>query len=154
MKSASYLQEHIHNAHTTSWMNIGHTPVFTEIDLERTVIVHLPTPHFRPLPLYAKIASIVVIIGFVIIGVIGLLLPVIPGVVFLFLAVLLATRVSRRVSKAAHANPWFREHMHTWKTSSQLPVGRKLMLSVLLFAKGLVDGARAVGRVVKRSLAR
>ncbi|ALO45627.1 DUF454 family protein [Pseudohongiella spirulinae] len=116
--------------------------------------MHLPTPHFRPLPLYAKIASIFIIGAFLVIGVIGLILPVIPGVLFLFLAVLLTTRVSRRASQAAHSSAWFRQHMHTWQTSSRLPLGRKLALSGLLLVKGMLSAVRAAAGLLKRSVTR
>lgn len=116
--------------------------------------MHLPTPQFRPLPLYARVIAMILILGFVALGLIGLILPVIPGVLFLFLAVLLATRVSRRVSQAAHANSWFRQHMHTWQTSARLPLGRKLALSALLIVKGMLSAIRAAAGLLKRSVIR
>lgn len=116
--------------------------------------MHLPTPHFRPLPLYARVIALIVMLGFIALGLIGLILPVIPGVLFLFLAVLLATRLSRRVSQAAHANPWFRQHMHTWQTSAKLPLGRKLALSALLVVKGMLNAIRATAGLVKRAVIR
>ena len=73
--------------------------------------MHLPTPHFRPLPLYARVIALVLIAGFILVGILGLILPIIPGVLFLFLAALLLTRVSRRASTYAHNQPWFRKQI-------------------------------------------
>lgn len=103
----------------------------------------MPVPPFRPLPLYAKVIALVLIAGFVVIGIIGILLPVIPGVLFLFLAALMATRVSRRASAAAHASPWFREQLRQWRASSHLSVGHKIKLSLLIVARAFVGTIRA-----------
>ncbi len=116
--------------------------------------MHLPTPHFRPLPLYVKVITLVLIAVFVLIGLAGLILPIIPGVLFLFLAVLLATRVSRRVSAAAHRQPWFREHLYTWRASGGLSATHKIKLTMLLAAKAMVAGVsggfRMFGRLFRR----
>jgi uncharacterized membrane protein YbaN (DUF454 family) len=111
--------------------------------------VHLPTPHFRPLPLYAKIIASVLIAGFVLLGLIGLILPVIPGLLFLFLAVLLATRMSRRVSSVAHNHPWFREHLRTWRASGSLSASNRTKLAFLLTARTLLGIVRGGVGIIK-----
>lgn len=116
--------------------------------------MHLPTPHFRPLPLYIKVITLVLIAVFVLIGLAGLILPIIPGVLFLFLAVLLATRVSRRVSAAAHRQPWFREHLYTWRASGGLSTTHKMKLSMLLAAKAVITGISAGYRLISRPVRR
>tara|TARA_R100001039_G_C1847592_1_gene107692 strand:+ start:421 stop:771 length:351 start_codon:yes stop_codon:yes gene_type:complete len=116
--------------------------------------VQLPTPHFSPLPLYAKVIALVVIAGFVLIGIIGLVLPIIPGVLFLFLAALLLTRVSRRASVYAHNHPWFRKQLQSWRASAGLSWGQRARLSFWVAAKALVQGMGAavnrVGRARRR----
>ncbi|MEX2333936.1 MAG: DUF454 family protein, partial [Pseudohongiella sp.] len=102
--------------------------------------MHLPSPHFRPLPLYAKIIALLLIAGFVLIGIIGLVLPIIPGVLFLFLAALLLTRVSRRASTYAHNQPWFRRHLQSWRASKGLSWGQRARLSFWVAAKAVVQG--------------
>lgn len=116
--------------------------------------MHLPTPHFRPLPLYAKAIALVLIAGFIIIGIIGLILPIIPGVLFLFLAALLLTRVSRRASTWAHNQPWFRTHLHSWQASSGLSWGQRARLSFWVAAKAVVQGIGAGSSFIYRSLRR
>jgi uncharacterized membrane protein YbaN (DUF454 family) len=105
--------------------------------------VHLPTPLFRPLPLFYKILAILLIAGFVILGLIGLVLPVIPGVVFLFLAAYLVTRVSRRAAAAAHDNAWFSRHLRDFKEAGKLTIGQRAKLSLLVMAKMVVQGVES-----------
>jgi uncharacterized membrane protein YbaN (DUF454 family) len=99
---------------------------------------HLPKPVFRPMPLVYKIACIVLIAGFLIIGLLGLILPIIPGVLFLFLAALLLTRVSRRAAVFAHSQPWFHRNMHHWQASGGLSPGQRFKLGFLLSARIIV----------------
>lgn len=105
--------------------------------------MHLPTSHFSPLPLYARVIALVVIVGFVLLGIIGLILPIIPGVLFLFLAALLLTRVSRRASAYAHSQPWFRKHLQSWRASAGLSWGQRARLSFWVAAKAVVQGVGA-----------
>ena len=102
--------------------------------------MHLPTPKFSPLPLYAKVIALIVIIGFVTIGIIGLILPIIPGLLFLFLAVLLLTRISRRAFAYAHSKPWFRKQLYTWRASAGLSWGQRARLSFWVAVKAVVQG--------------
>lgn len=112
--------------------------------------MHLPTPHFSPLPLYAKVIALVVIAAFVLIGIIGLILPIIPGVLFLFLAALLLTRVSRRASAYAHNHPWFRRQLQSWRASAGLSWGQRARLSFWVAARTIVQGTGAgVSRVCR-----
>ncbi|MDO8910015.1 MAG: DUF454 family protein [Pseudohongiella sp.] len=103
---------------------------------------HLPKPIFRPMPLVYKIACMVLIAGFVIVGLLGLILPIIPGVLFLFLAALLLTRVSRRAATFAHSQPWFHRNMHRWQASGGLSAGQRVKLGFLLSARILINGTQ------------
>ncbi|KKO12748.1 DUF454 family protein [Pseudohongiella sp.] len=116
--------------------------------------MHLPTPQFNPLPLYAKVIALVVIVGFVLLGIIGLILPIIPGVLFLFLAALLLTRVSRRASAYAHNQPWFRKQLQSWHATAGLSWGQRARLSFWVAAKAVVQGVAAGARFTCRSLRR
>lgn len=113
--------------------------------------MQLPTPHFSPMPLYAKVIALVVIVGFVLIGIIGLILPIIPGVLFLFLAALLLTRVSRRASAYAHSQPWFRRHLQSWRASAGLSWGQRARLSFWVAARAIVQGVGAGARSIHKA---
>lgn len=103
---------------------------------------HLPKPIFRPMPLIYKVVCMVLIAAFLMIGLLGLILPVIPGVLFLFLAVLLLTRVSRRAATFAHSQPWFHRNMHHWQATGGLSLGQRAKLGFLLSARMIVKGVQ------------
>lgn len=111
----------------------------------------LPKPIFRPMPLVYKIICMVLIAGFLVIGLLGLILPVIPGVLFLFLAVLLMTRVSRRAATYAHSQPWFHQHMRQWQATGGLSVGQRVKLGFLMTARVIIKGIQSVFRRVSQS---
>ena len=94
------------------------------------------------------------IVACLIVGVLGLILPVIPGVLFLFLAALLLTRVSRRAFNIAHRQPWFREQLRAWQLSGGMSVGQRLHLSLLLTLRALADGIIVSLRFIRRKFLR
>ncbi|HLT62984.1 MAG TPA: DUF454 family protein [Pseudohongiella sp.] len=106
---------------------------------------------FRPLSLPWKIVALVFIAAFLVIGVAGLILPIIPGVLFLFLAALLATRVSSRVARYAHNHPWFRQHLHHWHASGKLSMSERAKLALLLTARSCIKAVQALWRMALRS---
>jgi len=113
--------------------------------------VHLPRPHFRPMPLHYKLLSIVLIITFLLIGIAGLILPLIPGVLFLLLAVYLLTRVSRRAAAFAHAQPWYRSHLSKLDAAGTLSIGQRVKISLLLVAKGIVTGLQSLVSAIRKA---
>ena len=113
--------------------------------------MQLPAQSFRPMPWFARLLAMVAIVAFLVIGVLGLVLPVIPGVLFLFLAALLATRVSRRASDLAHRQPWFREQLRAWQSSDGLSTGHRLKLSFLVALRTLVSGIAKGARFLRQA---
>jgi uncharacterized membrane protein YbaN (DUF454 family) len=107
---------------------------------------HLPDTVFTPMALPLKIISIVLIAVFMVIGLVGLVLPIIPGALFLFLAALLATRVSPRVAARAHQLPWFRKHMLHWRTTGG---GAMFKLTLLLAVRSGLKALRMLGNLFR-----
>lgn len=103
--------------------------------------MHLPKPYFRPLPLAYKVLGVVLVALFLLIGLAGLILPIIPGILFLFLALYVLTRVSRRASAYAHSQPWFNRHMRHMNAADKLSIGERVRLGLLVVARGAVSGA-------------
>lgn len=103
---------------------------------------------FQPLPWFARALSLLLIAACLLMGVIGVLLPVIPGVLFFFLAVLLCTRVSSRAHRLAHENPWYRRQLDNWHRSQQLPLLPRVKLAVLVAIRSLVDLLIAGGKIL------
>jgi uncharacterized protein len=100
-------------------------------------------PVFRPMPLPYKIFTVLLIICFLVIGLIGLVLPIIPGILFLVLAVYLLSRVSRRASAIVHNHPWFNRSMRKLDAASALSFGEKTRLTLLLTAKAVISGVES-----------
>lgn len=97
----------------------------------------------RPLPLIYKLGAGLLVGLFLILGIIGLIMPVIPGILFLFLALYLLTKLSRRVEAYAQSKPWFRYHLQHLKAASGLSLGARIKLGALIAARGTVQGLEA-----------
>lgn len=103
---------------------------------------------FQPLPLIVKAFSLILIAACLILGVIGVLLPVIPGVLFFFIAALLCTRVSSRAFHYAHRNAWYRRQLDSWHRSNQLPVFSRVKLATLVAIRSVVDVIIGAGKIL------
>lgn len=104
--------------------------------------------------LFWKSLSCLLIGGLLLLGLIGLVLPVIPGILFLFLALLLATRVSRRAAAWAESHRWFTRHNRLWQRAGALSMTDRLRLGLLVAARSVVKGLQSLAGVLGRSLSR
>jgi uncharacterized membrane protein YbaN (DUF454 family) len=110
--------------------------------------VQLPKPIFRPIPLIYKIGFSVLIAVFLVIGLIGLILPIIPGILFLVLAVFLMTRVSRRAATYAHSQAWYHRHMGQLNATRHLPAGDRLKFGFLIAARGTINAIKRLFNIL------
>ncbi|MGW8370045.1 MAG: DUF454 family protein [Gammaproteobacteria bacterium] len=98
------------------------------------------------------LAGLLIILCLVI-GVVGLVLPIIPGIVFLGLAALIAVRHSPSLERVLRKNRTIDGYLDRADTLATLSLGRKIQVGVLLCLKILVDGAEwtvaAVGRILR-----
>ena len=85
------------------------------------------------------------------IGLVGLILPIIPGVLFLFLAALLLAKVSSRFDALLHKNENMRTWHRRWDTSNALPLLQRVKLSLLLVARSVVTGVEATVNSLKKA---
>lgn len=106
----------------------------------------------QSLPLLYKLGGVVLIGCFLILGVIGLIMPIIPGILFLFLALYVLTRLSRRAAVYAQNKPWFNFHLRHLQAASGLSMGARVKLGALIAARGAVQGMEAVLFWCKRRL--
>lgn len=90
-----------------------------------------------------KSAYLVIIAGLAVLGVIGLVLPIIPGLVFLFLAVLLLTRISARFNSMAGGHSGFRHLRRRWHAMNMLQVRDRIKLGFWYCAGATIRGAEA-----------
>lgn len=93
---------------------------------------------------------------FALLFVIGLLLvlPVIPGLLFLVLALFVLSRISPRVAFLANRNSWMRRAFRRLGHIRTLPARDLLRLSFWVAARAAVSGAAAVGRGIGSLLTR
>ena len=96
------------------------------------------------MPMLYKGACLVLVGLLILLGIVGLILPIIPGVLFLFLAALLLAKVSSRFDALLHRNENMRTWRRRWDTSNALPLLQRVKLSFLLVARAVVNGVEAV----------
>jgi len=96
------------------------------------------------LPLMYKLGGALLVGCLLILGMIGLIMPILPGILFLFLALFVLTKLSRRASAYAHSKPWFRYHLLHLQAARGLSLGARLKLGALILARGTVQGIETV----------
>ena len=92
------------------------------------------------IPFFLKAAILVFVGLFLVIGLIGLILPIIPGILFLALAAWLMTKVSSRFAFHLENHPGWMRLKNYWRSISLLSVAQKVKLTVLLVVRSVVDG--------------
>lgn len=78
------------------------------------------------------------------IGVVGIVLPIIPGILFLGLGAWLLARVSGRAATRLEAQPTWHRARRLWQHSRHLGIAGKMHLAALLLGKSLVDSLRKI----------
>ncbi len=103
------------------------------------------------MPMLFKGACLLLVGLLTLIGLVGLILPIIPGVLFLFLAALLLAKVSSRFDALLHKNENMRTWHRRWDTSNALPLLQRVKLSLLLVARSVVTGVEATVNSLKKA---
>ncbi len=102
------------------------------------------------LPLVFK-ALCLVLVGFLfLLGLVGLVLPIIPGILFLFLAAILLAKISDRFDSLLNSNKELRYWRRRWNTTNSLPLLQRVKLSFWMIAKALVNGVEVGVDTLKR----
>ncbi len=101
--------------------------------------MHFHKPKFKPLAWPHKILGMALVLCFLLLGVVGLILPILPGIVFLFLAFYVLTKLSQRVASYAHSKPWFNYHLQHLRAASGLSFTARCKLAGLFVLRGLIN---------------
>jgi uncharacterized membrane protein YbaN (DUF454 family) len=101
------------------------------------------------MPMLFKGACLILVGLLTLVGLVGLILPIIPGILFLFLAALLLAKVSSRFDALLHKNENMRTWRRRWDTSNALPLLQRVKLSCLLVARAVVNGVEATVNSLK-----
>lgn len=101
----------------------------------------------------AKLIACVVIVVCLVLGGIGLLLPLLPGLLFLAIAAVVAAKLSPAFASTLRQSPTLASYLDKTEGFRELPLGRKVTVVALLCLKAAIDGiallVAAVMKVVK-----
>lgn len=97
-----------------------------------------------------KLIAAGVIVVCLLLGLAGLILPLIPGLLFLAIAALVAAKFSPRFAQTLRQNETMRGYLDRTEGFADLPLDQKIKLAGLLVVKALIDGvAYLVAGVMK-----
>lgn len=103
-----------------------------------------PSPHHPAMPWYAK-GLILIAAGFcLLLGVIGLVLPVLPGLLFLGLAVWLLARVSSRAARYLRNHGLWQREQQAWSRAGHLSLMQRLQLGFWLGTRSLLTSLQRI----------
>jgi uncharacterized membrane protein YbaN (DUF454 family) len=87
-----------------------------------------------------KLIAAGVIVVCLLLGLAGLILPLIPGLLFLAIAAIVAAKFSPRFAATLRQNATLRSYLDRTEGFVDLPLDQKIKLAGLLFVKALIDG--------------
>ena len=97
-----------------------------------------------------KLVAAGVIVVCLLLGFAGLILPLIPGLLFLGIAAIVAAKLSPRFAETLRQNETLRGYLDRTEGFAELPLDQKIKLGGLLFLKAMIDGvAFLVGAVMR-----
>jgi uncharacterized membrane protein YbaN (DUF454 family) len=113
------------------------------------------TSESRPLAfddVTTKLVACAVIVACLVIGGIGLLLPIVPGLLFLAIAAVVASRLSPTIDQALRRNRTIASYLDRTDGFIALPLGQKIRVACLLAVRMLVDGVALLVTWVMRAM--
>ena len=75
-------------------------------------------------------------------GVVGIVLPVIPGILFLVLAIWLIARISTRTANYLNSHPQWQRQQRFWDRARHLSLSQRAQLGFWLAGRMLVEGSK------------
>jgi uncharacterized membrane protein YbaN (DUF454 family) len=96
------------------------------------------TPAFDNISM--KLIACGVIVVCLLLGFAGLILPLIPGLLFIAIAALVAAKLSPRFAEMLRQNSTLRGYLDRTEGIVDLPLSKKVQLAALLGVKMLIDG--------------
>jgi len=96
------------------------------------------------IPFHKKVIYTVLAVLLLFLGLLGLVMPILPGILFVALAVYLLAKVSRRVERWVHGKPAFKEAHLRMESMADMSWGDRLQLTVWMAVDGLIRGVSTV----------
>jgi len=103
---------------------------------------------FESLPV--KVIACAVIVVCLIVGVVGLVLPIVPGLLFLAIAAVIGARYSPALDRMLRRNATIGGYLDRAGGLADLPLAKKVQLGCLLCVKALIDGVTFLVSTVTR----
>jgi uncharacterized membrane protein YbaN (DUF454 family) len=97
-----------------------------------------------------KLIACAVIVACLVIGGIGLLLPIVPGLLFIAIAGVVAAKLSPQLDQALRRNKTLAGYLDRTDGFIALPLGQKVRVAGLLAVRMLVDGVALLVACVMR----
>ena len=88
----------------------------------------------------AKLIACAVIVACLIVGVIGLILPIVPGLLFIAIAAVVAAKVFPAFGQMLRRNDTIGAYLNRADGLVELPLGKKIQVACLLCVKMFIDG--------------
>jgi uncharacterized membrane protein YbaN (DUF454 family) len=86
-----------------------------------------------------RAALIIAAVAFTLLGLIGLIIPILPGFLFLILAVVCVSALSPRFERRLARHPAWRGWRLRWRESRGLPLHRRVQLAFWLSAEAAMN---------------
>lgn len=97
-----------------------------------------------------KLIACAVIVACLVLGGIGLLLPIVPGLLFIAVAAVVAAKLSPAFEQTLRRNPTLAGYLDRTDGFVELPLGQKVRVACLLGVKMLIDGVALLVALVVR----
>ncbi len=98
----------------------------------------------------AKLAACLLILVCVALGIVGLIVPIVPGLVFLALAVVIVARHFPSMGRRLRGNRTIGVHLERADRFLDLPLRRRVQVAGLICAKVLLDALAFLSALVTR----
>lgn len=105
----------------------------------RTGLVRTPRQNEPSPRWFSKLLALTILLLCVAVGMVGLILPIIPGFLFLLLACVLGAKMSPAVARRLGKYEWFRSYLDKTAQFSELSTRGKAQLLCWFVLKGVVD---------------
>lgn len=96
------------------------------------------------LPWYARGLLLLAAGVCLLLGVVGLVLPILPGLLFLGLAVWLLSKVSNRAARYLNTHGTWRRQQRLWSSAGHLNPGQRLQLGFWLAVRSLLTSLQSL----------
>lgn len=115
------------------------------------IMVNDPDLETRPMSWFCKALCLAVVGCFVLVGLVGLILPIIPGILFLILAAFLLAKISTRFNFLFKSSSFLGRWMKFRRSTAALTIVQRVKLSFWVLARSVVGGVEAGVRFIRKT---